>query len=52
MGRKRKAKAPDMEQGSDTEDESQVKKRTTRGGDKKKSFRELGKTGQGFLLFI
>ena len=43
MGRKRKAQAPDREDGSDTEDESSVKKRTSRGGDKKKSFRELGK---------
>ena len=43
MGRKRKTKEPDMEQGSETEDESQLKKkRITR--DKKKSFRDLGKT--------
>ena len=47
MGRKRKAKAPDREEGSDTDDESQVKKRTTR--DKKKSFRELGRTRQSDL---
>ena len=48
MGRKRKAKDPDGEQGSDTDDETHVnvKKRITRGGDKKKSFRELGKTKQ------
>ena len=42
MGRKRKAKTPDREDGSESEEESSVKKRTSRGGEKKKSFRELG----------
>ena len=58
MGRKRKIKDPDREEeeGSDTENEneSSAKKRNTRGGDKKKSFRELGKTRKisiGFVLF-
>ena len=55
MGRKRKAKASDREDGSDSEEESSVKKRTSRGGEKKKSFRELGKMrwiSSVFVLFI
>lgn len=52
MGRKRKAKDPDREQGSDTEDESRVKKRTTRGGGKKRSLRDLGKTIRDLILIV
>ena len=52
MGRKRKAKDPDREQGSDTEDESRVKKRPTRGGGKKKSIRDLGKIIRDLILIV
>jgi hypothetical protein len=52
MGRKRKAKDPARDDGSDTEEESSAKKRTTRGGDKKKSFRELGKTNKISSVFV
>ena len=48
MGRKRKVTESDKEE-SETVDDN-LKKRVTRGGGKKKSFRELGKRRAAFWI--